>query len=167
MAISSSPQLPAELDAVDRRIIQELVNDARISNAMLAQRTGIAPSTALLRTRSLVERGVLTGYHAEVSLPAVGRSVQALISVRLRVHDRVQIDRFTEKMPRQPEVLSFFHVSGATDYLLHIAVSSTEALRDWVLDNLATDESVGHTETTLVFGHHKGHGGPIPEEPLG
>lgn len=162
MAPSTFPQQPVELDAVDRRIIQELVNDARISNAMLAQKSGIAPSTALLRTRALIERGVLTGYHAEVSLPALGRSVQALISVKLRVHDRVQIDRFTEKMPRLPEVLSMFHVSGATDYLLHIAVGSTEALRDWVLDNLATDESVGHTETTLVFGHHKGLGGPIP-----
>ncbi|MDQ0094579.1 Lrp/AsnC family transcriptional regulator [Paeniglutamicibacter psychrophenolicus] len=165
MAPSTFPQQPVDLDAVDRRIIQELVNDARISNALLAQRTGIAPSTALLRTRALVERGVLTGYHAEVSLPAVGRSVQALISVRLRVHDRVLIDKFTQKMPQLPEVLSMFHTSGVTDYLLHIAVSSTDALRDWVLDNLATDESVGHTETTLVFGHHKGAGGPIPEEP--
>lgn len=167
MTSTPSPQYPADLDAVDRRIIQELVNDGRISNAMLAQRTGIAPSTALLRTRSLVDRGVLTGYHAEVSLPAVGRSVQALISVRLRVHDRVQIDRFTANMPQLPEVISMFHVSGATDYLLHIAVSSTEALRDWVLDYLATDESVGHAETTLVFDHQKGRGGPVPEEPLG
>lgn len=164
MAHSTFPQQPVDLDAVDRRIIQELVADARLSNASLAQRTGIAPSTALLRTRALIERGVLTGYHAEVSLPTVGRSVQALISVRLRVHDRVQIDRFTQKMPTLPEVLSMFHISGANDYLLHIAVSSTEALRDWVLDNLATDESVGHTETTLVFGHHKGLGGPIPED---
>lgn len=164
MAPSTSPQQPVELDAVDRRIIQELVDDARISNALLAQRTGIAPSTALLRTRALIDRGVLTGYHAEVSLQGVGRSVQALISVRLRAHDRVQIDRFTQTMPQLPEVLSMFHVSGATDYLLHIAVSSTEALRDWVLDYLATDESVGHTETTLVFGHHKGLGGPLPEQ---
>lgn len=151
------------LDAVDRRIIAELVADAKISNATLAQRTGIAPSTALLRTRQLVERGVLLGYHAEVSLPAVGRGVQALISVRLRAHDREKIDIFTERLPRLPEVLSMFHVSGATDYLLHIAVASTDALRDWVLDNLATDPSVGQTETTLVFGHHKGLGGPVPD----
>ncbi len=164
MAPSTFPQQPVDLDAVDRRIIQELVADARLSNASLAQRTGIAPSTALLRTRALIERGVLTGYHAEVSLPTVGRSVQALISVRLRVHDRVQSDRFTQTLPTLPEALSMFHISGANDYLLHIAVSSTEALRDWVLDNLATDESVGHTETTLVFGHHKGLGGPIPED---
>lgn len=162
--MSSHPESPFgnDLDEIDRIIIDELVSNARISNATLAQRASIAPSTALLRTRSLVDRGILTGYHAEVSLPAVGRTVQALISVKLRAHDREKIDTFRERIPALPEVLSMFHVSGATDYMLHIAVGSTEALRDWVLDNLATDESVGHTETTLVFDHQLGNRGPLP-----
>lgn len=164
MSSHSDSHPNTELDEIDRIIIDELVGNARISNATLAQRAGIAPSTALLRTRSLVERGIITGYHAEISLTAVGRTVQALISVKLRAHDREKIDRFRERIPQLPEVLSMFHVSGGTDYLLHIAVRSTEELRDWVLDNLATDESVGHTETTLVFGHHKGSGGPLPGE---
>ncbi|MGO3257111.1 MAG: Lrp/AsnC family transcriptional regulator, partial [Glutamicibacter ardleyensis] len=88
--MSSHPESPFgnDLDEIDRIIIDELVSNARISNATLAQRASIAPSTALLRTRSLVDRGILTGYHAEVSLPAVGRTVQALISVKLRAHDR-------------------------------------------------------------------------------
>ena len=162
MSSQSEQTFGTDLDEIDRFIIDELVANARISNATLAQRAGIAPSTALLRTRSLVERGILTGYHAEVSLRSVGRTVQALISVKLRVHDREKIDTFVDRIPQLPEVLSMFHVSGGTDYLLHIAVSSTEALRDWVLDNLATDESVGHTETTLVFAHHLGHRGPLP-----
>ena len=152
-----------DLDDIDRIIIDELVANARLSNATLAQHAGIAPSTALLRTRSLVERGILTGYHAEVSLASVGRGVQALISVKLRVHDRVKIDTFVSRIPKLPEVLSMFHVAGGTDYLLHVALSSTDALRDFVLDNLATDESVGHTETTLVFAHHQGNRGPLPQ----
>ncbi|WP_313812752.1 Lrp/AsnC family transcriptional regulator [Glutamicibacter sp.] len=164
MSSQSEQYHGADLDEIDRIIIDELVANARISNATLAQRAGIAPSTALLRTRALVERGILTGYHAEVSLRSVGRTVQALISVKLRAHDREKIDAFVARIPQLPEVLSMFHVSGGTDYLLHIAVNSTEALRDWVLDNLATDESVGHTETTLVFAHHRGNRGPLPAE---
>lgn len=150
---------PGELDDVDRAIVRELVADARISNAALAERVGVAPSTALVRTRSLVERGVIDGFHATVSLPALGRPVQALISVKLRAHDRDEIDRFTSFAPALPDVLEMFHVSGGTDYLLRIAVASTDALRDWVLDNLATDASVAHTETTLVFAHHRGSAG--------
>ncbi|MBT1002843.1 Lrp/AsnC family transcriptional regulator [Paenarthrobacter sp. DKR-5] len=150
------------LDDVDERILKVLVEDARITNRDLADRLGLAPSTVLMRTRSLVERGVIEGFSAKVNLAAVGRSVQALIAVRLRAHDRVQIDAFTAKVPALPEVLSTFHVSGSEDYLLHIAVAGTEELRDWVLDHLATEPVVGHTETTLVFNHIPGNAGPLP-----
>jgi DNA-binding Lrp family transcriptional regulator len=115
-----------------------------------------------MRTRALADRGIITGYEAKVNLNAVGRSVQALISVRLRAHDRDQIDAFTSRVPHLPGVLATFHTSGAIDYLLHIAVGSTEELRDWVLDNLTTDPVVGHTETTLVFEQIPGRG-PLPE----
>lgn len=149
------------LDAVDRQIIDALVADARITNRDLAEAVGIAPSTALMRTRALVERGAIEGFQAKLNLPAIDRSVQALIAVRLRAHDRDQIDTFTARVPLLPEVLSTFHTSGSVDYLLHIAVRDTDALRDWVLDNLTTDPVVGHTETTLVFKHIPGNPGPL------
>lgn len=149
------------LDVVDRQIIDALVADARVTNRDLADAVGIAPSTALMRTRALVERGAIEGFEAKLNLAVIGRAVQALIAVRLRAHDRDQIDTFTARVPLLPEVLSTFHTSGSVDYLLHIAVRDTDALRDWVLDNLTTDPVVGHTETTLVFKHIPGHTGPL------
>ncbi|MFI5084714.1 MAG: Lrp/AsnC family transcriptional regulator [Actinomycetales bacterium] len=160
---SGSLRPPEPLDAVDRQIIDALVADARMTNRDLAEAVGIAPSTALMRTRALMDRGAIEGFEAKLNLNAIGRSVQALISVRLRAHDRVEIDRFTGTVPLLPEVLSTFHVAGGVDYLLHIAVPNTEMLRDWVLDNLTTDPVVGHTETTLVFSHMPGHTGPLPD----
>jgi DNA-binding Lrp family transcriptional regulator len=153
---------PAALDPVDRRIVQELLADARITNAQLADKVGVAPSTALLRTRQLAERGVITGYHAEVNLAAIGRAVQALVSVQLKGHNREEIDRFTSRVPALPEVVATYHVSGSVDYLIHLAVADTEALRDWVLDYLTTDPVVGHTETTLVFNRMEGNAGLLP-----
>lgn len=153
------------LDEVDRHIIDALLADARMTNRDLADAVGIAPSTALMRTRSLMDRGAIEGYSARLNLAAINRAVQALISVQLRAHDRVEIDRFTSTVPLLPEVLSTFHVSGSVDYLLHIAVANTDVLRDWVLDNLTTDPVVGHTETTLVFSHIPGHSGPLMEAP--
>lgn len=153
---------PDGLDPVDRRIVQELLADARITNAQLAEKVGVAPSTALLRTRQLTERGVISGYHAELNLAAIGRSVQALISVQLKGHNREEIDRFTSRVPALPEVVATFHVSGSVDYLIHLAVPDTESLRDWVLDYLTTDPVVGHTETTLVFDRMDGNAGLLP-----
>ena len=76
------------LDAVDRQIIDTLVADARITNRDLADAVGIAPSTALMRTRALMERGAIEGVEAKLNLASIGRAVQALIAVRLRAHDR-------------------------------------------------------------------------------
>ncbi|RAN79097.1 AsnC family transcriptional regulator [Bacillus sp. SRB_336] len=158
---AARPRPVEALDGVDRQIIDALVADARITNRDLADAVGIAPSTALMRTRSLMERGAIEGFEAKLNLAVIGRAVQALIAVRLRAHDRDQIDTFTSRVPKLPEVLSTFHTSGSVDYLLHIAVRDTDALRDWVLDNLTTDPVVGHTETTLVFKHMPGHAGPL------
>ncbi|WP_413228262.1 Lrp/AsnC family transcriptional regulator [Arthrobacter sp. AET 35A] len=153
---------PMALDHTDRLILRELVADARVTNAQLAERIGVAPSTALLRTRQLVERGIISGYHAQLDFASVGRAVQAMVSVQLKGHNREEIDRFTARVPLLPEVVSTFHVAGSVDYLLHLAVPSTEVLRDWVLDHLTTDPVVGHTETTLVFNHLPGNSGVLP-----
>jgi hypothetical protein len=69
------------LDAIDERLLAALVDDARISNKQLAELVGIAPSTALMRTRALSDRGIIQGFEAKLSLSAIGRSVQALIAV--------------------------------------------------------------------------------------
>ena len=75
------PGASEPLDAIDERLLAALVADARISNKQLAELVGIAPSTALMRTRALSERGIIEGFEANLSLSAIGRSVQALIAV--------------------------------------------------------------------------------------
>lgn len=72
-----------ELDAVDRELLRRLALDARAQNSSLAAAVGIAPSTCLMRVRRLQEAGVIVGFRAEVSPAALGRPLQALVSVRL------------------------------------------------------------------------------------
>jgi DNA-binding Lrp family transcriptional regulator len=157
--MAAAPNTP--LDGTDRALVSALLDDARLPNNRLAEAAGVAASTALVRARSLVDRGVIRGFHAEVDLAAVGRPVQALVAVRLRAHDRAQIDAFSRRVPTLPEVVATYHVAGMDDYVLHVAVASAEALRDFVLDHLTTDPVVGHTETNLVFEVRQGNSGPL------
>jgi len=73
-----------QLDAVDQAILEILSGDARITNNALAERVGVAPSTCLARVKALRESGVLRGFHAEIDLGALGRPLQAMISIRRR-----------------------------------------------------------------------------------
>jgi DNA-binding Lrp family transcriptional regulator len=153
------PNLPhPSVDAVDRAMLEILAQDARITNQRLADRVGVAPSTALSRLRALRERGVIRGFHAEVDLAALGRPLQALIAVRLTVHAREQIDAFTDAVRRLPGVLMVFHLTGVTDYLVWVAAADAQDLREFVVDHLATHPAVSHAETSLIYEHRRGPG---------
>jgi DNA-binding Lrp family transcriptional regulator len=158
---SSQPPAPARpsnivrpvLDEVDRRLLRELAADARLPNNALAARAGIAPSTCLGRVRALRASGVIRGYHADVDPAALGRPIQAMIAVRLQSHARGHIPAFMAKIAELPEVLNVFFLGGADDFHVHIAASSTDNLRDFVVVNLSGDPDVALTETNLIFDH--------------
>jgi DNA-binding Lrp family transcriptional regulator len=147
-----------ELDALDRRLVALLAADARMPNNRLAERAGVAASTALARVRALRERGVIRGFHADVDPAAIGRPLQAMVAIRLSVHSREQIESFTEHVRALPGVLSIFHMTGATDYLLWVAMADAHGLREFVVEHLASDPAVAHAETSLVYEHVRGPG---------
>jgi DNA-binding Lrp family transcriptional regulator len=150
--------LHPQLDATDRAILEALSEDARMPNSKLAERVGVAPSTALARVRALRAAGVLLGFHAEVDLAALGRPLQAMVAVRLAVHNREQIDTFTRAVRDLPGVLTVFHLAGATDYLVWLAAADAQDLREFVVDHLATHPAVAHAETSLIYESRRGPG---------
>ena len=149
---------PAAIDDVDLAILEALSDDARMPNNRLADQLGIAPSTCLARVRALRKSGVLRGFHADVDLAALGRPLQALVAIRLSVHSRDQIESFTEHVRTLPGVLSIFHVTGQTDYLLWVAASDAHDLREFVVEHLASDPAVSHAETSLIYEQRRGPG---------
>ena len=144
---------PPALDRVDRAILEALAHDARMPNNALAARVGIAPSTCLGRVRALREAGVIRGFHADVDPAAVGRPLQAMISVRVQSHARAQIATFAEQIAAAPEVLDVFFLAGADDFLVHVAARDTDNLREFVVVNLSGHPDVALTETNLIFQH--------------
>jgi DNA-binding Lrp family transcriptional regulator len=143
---------PGDLDDIDRHIVRELARDARIANNALAERVGIAPSTCLGRVRSLRDRGVIRGYHADVDPAALGMPLQAMIAVRLQSHARSRIRAFVVDVAGLPEVLNVFFLAGKDDFLLHVAAASTTTLREFV-ETLSSNPDVSYTETSLIFEH--------------
>lgn len=150
------PQNP-RLDALDERILWELSRDADTTNAALAERLHVSPSTTLVRVRALREAGVLRTAHAGVDYSAVGLPLQAIVAVRLRVQARAAIKTWADKVIRLPNVLNVFFLGGQVDFLVHVAMTSPEQLRDFVTSELSTDPSVASTETQIVFDWLRGN----------
>jgi DNA-binding Lrp family transcriptional regulator len=156
--MADMPNDPPALDDVDRALLEALSRDARMPNTKLAETVGVAPSTCLARVRALREAGVLLGFHAEIDLAALGRPLQAMIAVRLAVHARKDIDDFTRAVRSLPGVISVFHVTGVTDYMVWLAAADAQDLREFVVDHLATHRAVAHAETSLIYEHRRGPG---------
>jgi len=155
-AKAQSGPVPAAitLDDVDRRIISLLHDNARISNTDLARAVGISPSTCLTRVRSLRTRGVITRYTAEINPRALGFTLQALISVRIRPGARHLIEKISAEIRAQPEVAQLFFLGGSDDFLIHVRVYDSDHAREFVLKHLSVNPAVASTETNLVFEHH-------------
>ncbi|MGA9874174.1 MAG: Lrp/AsnC family transcriptional regulator [Rhodococcus sp. (in: high G+C Gram-positive bacteria)] len=151
-AASNDVQRP-RLDEIDHILIDALRRDARMPNNALAAAAGIAPSTALGRVRSLVERGVIRGFHAEIDPEALGQGIQAMISVRLQADARKRISEFGKQIASLEEVLNIYFIAGSDDFLIQVATVDTGALRHFVVDNLSAHPAVAATETILIFEH--------------
>lgn len=143
----------ASLDALDQAILRELQSDARRTNRDIAAAVGVSPTTALDRTRSLRQRGVIRGAVLDVDLAAVGRPVQAMIAVRIRPPSRRNIEAFRNWVSALPETIGVFVTSGTEDFLIHVAVAGNDSLYAFVIDRLTERSEVADVRTSVVYEH--------------
>jgi len=141
------------LDATDWAILDVLQDDARTSNRELAAAVHVSPSTSSERVRNLKADGVIRGYHADVDYGALGRHVQALTAITIRPPTREIIEAFRNWVSQLPEIVGVFVVSGAADFLLHVAVPDTDALYAFVIDRLTERPEVADVNTSVVYEH--------------
>jgi DNA-binding Lrp family transcriptional regulator len=143
----------AELDAIDQAILRSLQDDARQTNRDLAAAVHVSPSTSSERVRALRAEGVIRGYHADVDLGALDRHVQALTAVTIRPPTRENVEAFRNWVLTLPELIGLFVVTGASDFLLHLAVPDTDALYAFVIDRLTGRPEVADVNTSVVYEH--------------
>jgi DNA-binding Lrp family transcriptional regulator len=145
-----------ELDSVDRALLAELQNDARQTNKALAEKVGVAPSTCLERVRELRARGVITGFRAEIDAAAIGRPMEAILSIQQRGSHRQATELLLEETAELPETVRVMALTGTTDFIIHVAVRDMNHLRDLVWALIERPE-IGRVQSSLVFARVEGN----------
>lgn len=115
------------MDNLDRAIIAELIEDARLSNTELARRVGLTPAPCLRRVQRLERSGVIDGYHAAVSAKAAGRAFEVIVAIDIAVNNSVTIEDFESAVVKVPEVTEVRRMFGQPDYYLRVEVTDGEA----------------------------------------
>jgi Lrp/AsnC family leucine-responsive transcriptional regulator len=137
------------IDEIDRQILNELQSDARISNAELARRVGMAPSGVLERVRKLEERGIVRGYEARLDAKRLGWGLVAFTYVRS--DDPVGGIGTAQALSEIPEVQEVHHIAGEDCYLIKIRVSDVEALGRLLRERIGVIPAIRSTRTTIVM----------------
>jgi Lrp/AsnC family leucine-responsive transcriptional regulator len=139
------------LDQNNRKILNLLQRNGRMTNAELAERTGLSPATTLERVKKLERQGFISGYVALLNREMVGRGTLAFAHVSLTQHTRETVSGFKEAISELPEVLEVYHMAGEYDFILKLALKSVSHYEEFAVNQLTSIPYIGRIWTSFVL----------------
>ncbi len=143
------------LDIIDRKILEILQKDAKITNAQLAKEIGLSPAPTLERVKKLEQSGLIKSYHATLDKEKLGLGVNIFILVSLSSHKMNQIKAFVDKINTIKEVVECHHITGQGDFLLKVLVKDIPAYQSLILDTLSQIEEIGNMQSMVALSTFK------------
>lgn len=113
----------ASMDKFDRRILELLQQDGRMSNVDLANAVQLSESACLRRVRSLEDQGMIRGYVAVLDHKRLGRAGTVFVHIALRREEQSELAAFESAVDEIPEVMECYLMTGEFDYLLRLVVA--------------------------------------------
>ena len=138
-------------DALDRKILNHLQNNGRVTNQELADDIGLSPSPCLRRVRQLEASGVILRYVALVDPEMIGLSVTAFVRVRLDQQDDRHLADFEAAVADFPEVMECYLMTGEADYQLRVLVGSLGQFEDFLRHRLTRVKGVANVTTSFAL----------------
>lgn len=141
----------AQLDAIDRRILQLLQENARLANTELAEQVGLSPSPCLRRVRAMEESGVIRKYATLVNPAALGLPVSVFVNVTLEKQIEDRLSQFEAAVLKRPEVMECYLMTGDADYMLRVVCADLAAYERFLMDHLTRVTGVASIRSSFAL----------------
>ncbi len=151
MAQPSQKIASITLDETDWRILAALQEDARLTNADLAEKVFLSPSPCLRRVRDLEQAGLIKRYVTLLDPLKLGLTVSVFIQVSLEKQMRGALDIFENSVLTRDEVMECYLMTGDADYLLRVVVSDMQSLERFIVDYLAKIPGVSNIRSSFAL----------------
>ncbi|HMQ50727.1 MAG TPA: Lrp/AsnC family transcriptional regulator [Anaerolineae bacterium] len=140
------------MDEIDRRIIELLQKDGRLSNAALAEQVGLTTSTVHERVRKLERKGIIKGYVAVVDPEALGKPITAFLRLSVGATDEyvVSKNRIRETCLAEPDVIECHGVAGEDCYVLKVRVANPQEL-ERLIERIRSQGRIARSVTSIVL----------------
>ena len=140
-----------QLNAIDRRILAVLQENARVTNVELAESSGVSASPCWRRVRELERTGVISRYVTLVDPSSVGLPVSVFIQVSLEKQVETALEDFERVVLERPEVMECYLMTGDADYLLRVVVANLEAYERFLMDHLTRIPTVANIRSSFAL----------------
>ncbi|WP_338830661.1 Lrp/AsnC family transcriptional regulator [Bradyrhizobium sp. 27S5] len=139
------------LDRIDIKILNELQQNAGLTNVELAARVNLSPSPCLTRVKNLERLGVIDRRITILHASMLGLGVTAFIQVRLEKQVQNSLDNFTRAIDRMEQVMECYLMTGDSDYLLRVLASDIDDLEDLIVNKLSRISGVSSIKSNLAL----------------
>jgi Lrp/AsnC family transcriptional regulator, leucine-responsive regulatory protein len=139
------------LDRIDVKILNELQQNASLTNVELASRVNLSPSPCLARVRNLEKLGVIDRRIAVLDASVLGLGVTAFIQVKLEKQAQHSLDNFTRAIERIGQVMECYLMTGDSDYLLRVMASDIEDLENLIVNKLSRIPGIASIRSNLAL----------------
>ena len=140
-----------KLDQIDLNMLRHLQENARITNAELAERVGLSPTPCLRRLRRLEADGIICGYRTEVNRDVLGLSVTVIILVKLEKEDEASLRAFEAVCEQRPEIMECLLVTGKYDYVLRVVLPTLTSYEGFLSETLLNTDNVATIESSFTL----------------
>ncbi len=144
-----------KIDAIDKKILHILQENAKITNAQLSKEIGLSPAPTLERVKKLENMGLIKSYHAMLDTEKVGLGVSTFVQVFLQSHKKSVIDAFVEKINTIDSVIECHHITGSCDFLLKVIASDIQAYQKLILEQISEIEEISNMQSMVILSTFK------------
>jgi len=141
----------ANLDEIDRQLLQELQAEGRVTNVELARRVGLTAPPCLRRVRALEDEGVIRGYHADLEPSKLGFAIVVFAMVSLKSQAEDSLREFEAAMQDLPEVREVHMLNGEIDFVLKIVSRDLQSFQEFLTSKLTPAPNVASVKTSLTI----------------
>lgn len=144
-----------KLDKIDRKILEILQNNGRITNAQLSKEIGLSPAPTLERVKKLENSGIIKSYHAKLDMEKIGLGVSTFVHVSLKGHNKENIDVFIKEINQIEEVIECHHITGSGDFFLKIIAKDIVSYQNLMLEKVSEINVVDNLQTMVILSTFK------------
>lgn len=153
-----------KLDKIDRKILDILQSNAKITNAQLSKEIGLSPAPTLERVKKLENSGIIKSYHAKLDTDKIGMGVSTFVYATLKGHNKSNIEIFLDAINKIEEVIECHHVTGSGDFVLKIIAKDIASYQQLMLEEVSDISVVDNLQSMVILSTFKDSKVmPIPE----